>query len=321
MLDTIRLAAVPVLAAAALAVVPAGAGTLVEVTVTGTVEFNSITTPPLGDADVGDPATLRFVVDSSKFLDSASFPTRGYEIDKTSFVVSFPSAAVGLQTPFPVGQTPYFVLRNNDPAVDGFFLSTNVDLALGVPLSQSGAFGKLQQIFYVTYEGDTLGSLDVLSALGTYDFTGLTVFNWGVEDGAVQPLGILFEQLTLALAGAPGEASRQDSTAEQMQAKWIPAGSRIQVTYTPACDASNHTIYYGPLGSVSSWGYSGARCSIGTGGSALFVPPAGSVFFVVAGTDGSREGSYGRDSSGAERPEALGVGACDVPQDLGATCR
>jgi hypothetical protein len=302
--------------------VAARAGTLVEVTVTGTVEFNGIVPPPLGDAGAGDPAVLRFVVDSSSFVDSVSFPTRGYEIDEGSFSMSFPSTAIGLQRPFPAGQTPFFVLRDNDPAVDGFFLSTLVDVPVGVPLAQDGAFGKFAGVFYVTYLPDTLGSLDILSALGTYDFTGLTVFNFGVEDGEQQPMGILFEELTIALAGAPGEASRQDVPAEQMHASWIPAGQRIQVTYTPACDASGHTIYYGPLAAVSSYGYSGARCAIGTSGSALWVPPAGvDVFFVVAGTDGTREGSYGRDAQGFERPEAVGVGTCDVPQDLAADCQ
>ncbi len=297
----------------------AGAGTLVQVTATGVVEFNSIVASPLGNADVGDPATLRFVVDSSNFVNSLSFPTRGYEIDKTSFSMTFPSTAIGLQSPFPVGQKPFFVLRNNDPAVDGFFLSTNVDSPAGVPLNQNGAFGKFTGVFYVTYVPSTLDSLDILAALGTYDFTGLTVFNFGVEDGEQQPLGILFEQLDIALLGAPGEASPQDAPGEHMHAKWIPAGQRIQMTYTPACDASNHTIYYGPLANVSSYGYSGARCSIGTSGSTLWSPPPGvDLFFIVAGTDGTREGSYGRDWLGFERPEAVGVGTCDAPQDLPA---
>jgi len=319
MFELARLVTYSTLAAALAA--PAGAGPLVQVTVTGTVEFNAIIPAPLGSADVGDPAVLRFVVDASSFLDSLSFPTRGYPIDKPSFSLTFPAAAIGLQSPFPAGQTPYFVLRDNDPAVDGFFLSTSVDFATGVPLNQNGAFGKFLAVFHVTYLPSTLGSLNVLDALGSYDFTGLTVFNFGAEDGEQQPLGILFEQLELRLVGAPGEASPPDAPATQLCARWIPPGQRIQVTYTPACDATDHTIYYGPLAAVSSHGYSGSRCAIGTAGSALWVPPADDLFFLVAGTDGTREGSYGRDGLGAERPEAVGVGTCDVPQDLaGVVC-
>jgi len=42
---------------------------------------------------------------------------------------------VPLQSPFPVGQTPYFVIRNNDPAVDGFYISTDVDGPNSLPLA------------------------------------------------------------------------------------------------------------------------------------------------------------------------------------------
>jgi len=298
------------------------AGPLVEVTAQGTVEFNSITALPLGDADPGEPITVQFVVDAAKFTDSPSFPTRGYEIDKTTFSISFPSSSIGLESPFPAGQKPYFVLRNDDPAVDGFMISTSYDFPLGVPLDQAGVFGAFVHNWYVTYDGTTLPTLDILDALGVYTFDGLEVFNWSVEDGPAEPLGVLFDQLEIALSGAPGEASPPEAAAKQMKAAWLPALQRIAVSYTPACDASSHTLYYGPLSVVSSYGYGGARCSLGKSGTAQFVPPAGDLFFVVVGTDGTREGSYGRDGNGAERPEAVGVGLCDVPQDLdGVDCR
>jgi cysteine-rich repeat protein len=121
---------------------------------------------------------------------------------------------------------------------------------------------------------------------------------------------------------APGEASPPDVAAEQMRAKWIPADQEIELTYSPACDAADHTIYFGPLGAVASYGYAGAQCSAGVSGSVLFVAPPGDLFFLVVGTSGAREGSYGRDSTGLERPESGRGGACDVPQDLASvTCR
>ena len=43
------------------------AGTPVMVTVTGTVEFNQVNTPPLGDVNPGDPATMTFMLDSDIF--------------------------------------------------------------------------------------------------------------------------------------------------------------------------------------------------------------------------------------------------------------
>ena len=128
--------------------------------------------------------------------------TSGPEVDASSALVEYGST-IGLQNPFPAGQTPYFVIRDNDPAVDGFFVSTNVDFPLGTPIDQTGIFDQFVNNFSVTYTGDTLNSLDILDALGTYDFTGLTVFNWTVDDGPFQPLGIVFEQMTISALAAP----------------------------------------------------------------------------------------------------------------------
>jgi hypothetical protein len=173
------------------------AGTLVEVEVTGTVEFNQISAPPLGQAMSNDPATLTFVVDSDNFVDSGTFPTRGYVIDETSFELTLGSVTIGLKDPFPAGETPYFVLRDNDPAVDGFFVATSVDFPTGVPINQEGIFETFRNNYSVTYGGSTLSSLDILGALGTYDFTGLTVFNWTITDGPFDAMLIEFAQMTI----------------------------------------------------------------------------------------------------------------------------
>ncbi|MHC5002213.1 MAG: hypothetical protein ACYTJ0_03745 [Planctomycetota bacterium] len=175
----------------------ATAGVPVEVTVTGVVEFNQIGAPPLGDVVPGDQATLTFMLDSDVFMDSMNFPTRGYEIDQSSFVLTMGAVSIGLQDPFPAGETPYFVLRDNDPAVDGFFVATDLDFPIGVPINQLGIFEQFRNSYSVTYGGDTLDSLDILGALGTYDFDGLTVFNWTIGDGPFDAMGLIFEQMTI----------------------------------------------------------------------------------------------------------------------------
>jgi hypothetical protein len=43
-------------------------------------------------------------------------------------------------------------------------------------------------------------------------------------------------------------------------------------------------------------------------------------YFVVVGQNYQEEGSYGRDSEGLERPEAIGLGACDEPRSLDGVC-
>lgn len=172
---------------------------IVDVRITGSVEWNMISGPPLNGAQVGDAATLTFTIDSNSFLNNPQFPTRGYPIDLSSFTLQFPSFSIGLQNPYPAGQTPYFVIRNNDPQVDGFFISTGTGFFDGVPLNQAGGFGQFKNEFHVTYEGTRLSSLDVLDALGHYDFTGLTVFNWTIDDGPVNALGILFNDMTISV--------------------------------------------------------------------------------------------------------------------------
>lgn len=189
----------PILLALVLAALApaAAAGTAVKVTVNGTVAWNSITKAPFTAVAPGQPATLSFLLDSDAFVNNPSFPTRGYVISQASFALAFPSASVALQSPFPAGKTPYFVIRNNDPGVDGFFVATDLSAFTGVPLAPSGSFGHFINEFHVTYGGTLLPSLDLLDAVGSYDYTGLTVFNWTVDDGPVNPLGIDFTSMTI----------------------------------------------------------------------------------------------------------------------------
>ena len=173
----------------------------VYVTVTGTVEFNQVTNGAFRNSIVpaGSAATLNFTVDSNTFLNSPSFPTRGYVIDQPSFQLQLGPAVGGLKNPFP--GTPYFVVRNNDPAVDGFFLSPGTDLPFGLDLNvTANAAGTryLRSAFSVTYEGTRLPSLDILDAIGVYNFTGLTVFNFTCEDLSFEPIGMIFEQMTIS---------------------------------------------------------------------------------------------------------------------------
>jgi hypothetical protein len=103
-------------------------------------------------------------------VNSASFPTRGYVIAEDQFTLTLGPVTVGLQDPFPAGQQPFFVLRDNDPAVDGFFVSTNVDFPNGLPLDEPGGLDPFFRLgCELGYTGDTLSSLDILDALGVYD--------------------------------------------------------------------------------------------------------------------------------------------------------
>jgi hypothetical protein len=123
-----------------------------------------------------------------------------------------------------------------------------------------------------------------------------------------------------ATLAVPGETSGPEIPADQLRAA-RGAGGLVDLTYTAACDSTDHTIVYGDLSAVSSYGYSGTVCGVGTSGNTSFDPGTGSYFFLVVANNGSEEGSYGVDGALLERPEAIGVGACDMPQNLaGVTC-
>jgi hypothetical protein len=124
-----------------------------------------------------------------------------------------------------------------------------------------------------------------------------------------------------AVSGAPGEASHQDIPSDLLLANWNSVSGAIDLNYTPACDATDHTIYYGDLASVAGYGYDGQTCFVGTSGTTSFDPAMDSVFFLVVANDAVKEGSYGADGGGLERPEALGLPSCDYLQDLASvTC-
>jgi len=149
---------------------------IVTVTVTGDVVFNGIANPPLSGVTAADTVEMSFEVDSNVFVDGIPGDVRSYPIDQSSFSLRYsPSGVtVGLANPFPAGQTPYFSLVDGFPVSDGFFVSTSTSSPGGVPLSQSPVQANLD----LGYEGSTLSSLNILDAVGTYGFGGLTRFSF-----------------------------------------------------------------------------------------------------------------------------------------------
>ena len=94
-----------VVLAGVLLAIPAQAA-LVQVEVTGEVEWNFLRAFPLNEAQAGDPVTMTFQVDSDVFTNSGNFPTRGYDVILDSYSFTAGPATVGLTIPAPFGQTP-----------------------------------------------------------------------------------------------------------------------------------------------------------------------------------------------------------------------
>jgi hypothetical protein len=169
----------------------------VNVEIFGTVEYEQVNFGQFANVHPGDQIVVSFAVDSETYI-SGSFPTRAYAIDLASFTLDIGSVTVGLQDPFPAGQTPYFVLRDNDPAVDGFFLSLGPDNPFALPLSEPANFDDyFGAAFSVGYTGDSLGSLSILDAVGNYEYDGLTNFNFAIVDGPFDAIGCIFEQMVI----------------------------------------------------------------------------------------------------------------------------
>ena len=174
---------------------------MVLVELRGIVEFNQVNAPPVGNLTAGTEVLLSLMLDREEFTDSTTYPTRGYLI--SDFTLMGGGTSIGLASPYPAGATPYFVLRDNDPAVDGFFIADSVDFPIGVELDAPGIFGAFSHDFSVSYVGDTLGSLDLLDAVGTYGFGGLKSFNWVIDDGPFSPVGLVFDSMEISVVPAP----------------------------------------------------------------------------------------------------------------------
>ena len=172
------------------------AADIVRVEISGVVEFNQIRNGELGQMLANDPVTVSFEVDSDNFLDSGSFNTRGYVIDEASFALDAGAASLGMLSPQP--GTPYFVIRDNDPGVDGFYLSYGPDFPTGVAVDQQGAFDAFRVVQEVTYSGVRLSSLDILDAVGTYSF-GYQSFYFGITDGPFDAAGFILQTVTISV--------------------------------------------------------------------------------------------------------------------------
>ncbi len=122
----------------------------------------------------------------------------------------------------------------------------------------------------------------------------------------------------LPAAPAPGAVPDGHHVAgTQMTAMRGASPDEIVIDWQPTCDAHDHAIYFGSLGSFTS--YIDAVCDAGMSGSRSVTPPGGDLFWVVVGVNGLMEGSYGVDSGAIERPDDGGA-HCGYARDLSATC-
>ncbi len=163
----------------------------VTITAVGTVGWNGIQDEPLSDVSAGEMVFMTIQVDSDVYTDGVPDDVRGYDIQ--FFDVSFASGlGLGLLAGAP---DTYFALIDGYPASDGFFVSSSTSSPGGVPLVQEPFNFNLD----LGYVGETLDNLNILDALGTYNYDGLTRFGfnlWSVFPDNVA-MDIEFQQLII----------------------------------------------------------------------------------------------------------------------------
>ncbi|MDX1389760.1 MAG: choice-of-anchor J domain-containing protein, partial [Acidobacteriota bacterium] len=112
--------------------------------------------------------------------------------------------------------------------------------------------------------------------------------------------------------GEPGGLLDLGKSAGNLDLEW---GSTA-----PGCGTTDYMVYRGSLAALRAGGYAhDTAVSCGTGGTGLSIPlndPSlgGRDYFLVVAGNGTEEGSYGRDSGGAERP--VSAAACQPSQNI-----
>jgi hypothetical protein len=188
--------------AAAALIACSASGDVYEIRFAGSIEWNQITQPPLSSGTAGSSAEVVMKVDSNVFSNSPNYPVRGYRIDPPSFKFIVNGTPVGMNPAIIAPQ--YFVIRDNDPGVDGFYISSEVDWPMGVELAQSHpVLGPFTEICGVTYGPSVLSSLNIEGAEGTYKYDTLEVFSWETSAGPFSPMGMIFDSITITRVAPP----------------------------------------------------------------------------------------------------------------------
>lgn len=175
----------------------------IHVRIGGEVDYNVIG-GQLSGIPSGAPVSMEFDVDADAYKNSRSYPTRGYVVDIASFDLDIDGVHIPLDAPR--RGDVYFVLRNDDPKVDGFFLSTgqvNADSPLTVHVP--GLAPAHQLDFLRTFDTDTIfPSLDIHDAIGHYGFEHMSSYLWSLGQGAP---GAEFVVETIDITAVPEPAS------------------------------------------------------------------------------------------------------------------
>ncbi len=169
----------------------------VKVEVHGIVEWNQVTSGVLGPVRSGDAVVLKFEVDSNLFVNSPQWPVRGYPIVQSTWNFQIGSVQIPLLSPMPTNVTPYFSIRNNDPGVDGFVITTVVDGDHEIPVNCG--LPNYGMSFLRTFSSPNIWpSYDIMQCQGDYAFEFMSSYNWTIQRGEFStPVGMTYETISV----------------------------------------------------------------------------------------------------------------------------
>ena len=178
----------------------------VRVTTTGTVAARSGTlNGDFSSVAVNQAVTLSFLVDSNAFT-SATAARGGYAIDMSSMSFTIGSAALTVKNTT-AGNTGFFVMRNNDPGVDGIVLSDGSAAGSGSFLvTAAGTTDAFRLAYSVSWTAanSQWNNLDILAAQGTHGTTGLNSFDWSLtRTSGAGSVSMNFNNVTISAVPEP----------------------------------------------------------------------------------------------------------------------
>ena len=196
--------------------------------------------------------------------------------------------------------------------------------ACGIPTSGAGT------VFSRTILTPTYPASPYSGSLSAYAGQSVKLRWRFASDGGVVGKGWWIDDIAITNAVLPGVCSagaaltpKEPSANGGMTASRTSAGTGVLLSYLPGCGTLDNTVYWGTGPIAGSVAWTNAACAVGNTGLASFDPgdpaPDGFFYFVIVGANATKEGSYGTGTLG-ERPEAIGIGVCDKPQDLAGTC-
>jgi len=195
---------------ATLALVAAAHASPVRFIALGHVEnnaFNSGTFAGIPGLPTITPVRLQINLDSDVYLDSPNLPgrTRGY-----SFGAADLTFDVGAVHAIPRADQAlnYFVIRNDDPGVDGVFISRGTDIDVEIPLAMTP--NNYGVAFLRTFDSATVfPSLDILQCTGNWTYEFMSSYNWAVQRGEGNtPLIVWYDSFSITRQCGKGDVGQ-----------------------------------------------------------------------------------------------------------------